>query len=48
VRRDEHCQGPKAAPGAAQAARPRRSCATLAADIEEGDLFEDNALNGVL
>ena len=25
-----------------------RSCATLAVYIEEGDLFEDNALNGVL
>jgi hypothetical protein len=25
-----------------------RSYATLAANIEEGDLFEDNALNGVL
>ena len=24
------------------------SCATLAAYIEKGDLFEDNALNGVL
>ena len=26
----------------------QRSCATLAANIEEGDLFEDKPLNGVL
>jgi hypothetical protein len=47
VRRDEHCQGSKGHPAQLKQLRRHRSCATLAAYIEEGDLFEDNALNEV-
>jgi len=48
VKRDEQREGPTGAPGAGQATRPTPQCATRAASIEEGDQFEDNALNGVL
>ena len=48
ARRDEHRQGPPRTSRPAQAARPARQLRHLAAYLEAGDLFEDNALNGVL